>query len=137
MLAPAGTTAAYPPSRAADRDPIIIPGSLDEALEEYSNWHQSRVSSQEFKDDIRKARDVAFANSLDLKQIYEDQDWDFFVKNGVKVGAARCFVSDIREWVKQLRWHFCKRFCRDICLEICSKFLLLAPSESYRRSGTA
>jgi hypothetical protein len=39
---------------------------------------------------------------VNLKQIYKDQDWDFFVKNSVKVGAARRFVSDISKWAKQL-----------------------------------
>lgn len=54
------------------------------------------------EDDIEKTRDVALGNGLDLKQIYEDQDPDFFIKQGVKVGVARRFVRDIRDWVNQL-----------------------------------
>jgi hypothetical protein len=41
---------------------------------------------------------VALANGLDLKQINRDKDADFFMKHGVMVGVARCFVDDIREW---------------------------------------
>jgi hypothetical protein len=59
------------------------------------------VSSEIFIDHIKKACDVALENCLNLKQIYEDQDPDFFVKQGVKVGVARRFVSDISHWVKQ------------------------------------
>jgi hypothetical protein len=44
---------------------------------------------------INKARDMTLENCLDLMQIYEDQDPGFFVKHGVKVGAARRFVRDI------------------------------------------
>lgn len=38
---------------------------------------------------------MTLENGLDLMQIYEDQDPDFFVKRGVSLGAARRFVSDI------------------------------------------
>ncbi|KAJ5223962.1 hypothetical protein N7468_008504 [Penicillium chermesinum] len=68
-------------------------------VEEYAIWHQSRVSSEAFRENIQKARDVALENCLDLKQIHEDQDPEFFVKHGVKAGAARRFVSDIAQWV--------------------------------------
>lgn len=82
-------------------DSIDIPGLLDKAVEEYATWHRSRVSSETFSENIQKARDVALENCLDLKQIYEDQDPGFFVKHGVKAGAARRFVSDIEYWVQR------------------------------------
>ncbi|KAJ5703721.1 hypothetical protein N7493_010859 [Penicillium malachiteum] len=87
-----------------DREPLIFserssPLLLDIAVKEYAIWHQSRVSSETFRENIQKARDVALENCLDLKQIHDDQDADFFVKNGVKAGAARRFVSDIARWV--------------------------------------
>jgi hypothetical protein len=50
---------------------------------------------------------VTLENCLDLMQIYEDQDPGFFVKHGVKVGAARRFVRDIGLWVKQRRQATC------------------------------
>ncbi|KAJ5720259.1 uncharacterized protein N7483_008193 [Penicillium malachiteum] len=84
-------------------DTIDIPGLLDIAVKEYAAWHQSRVSSQTFRENIQKACDLALENCLDLKQIHDDQDADFFVKNGVKAGAARRFVSDIARWVTRNR----------------------------------
>ena len=59
-------------------DPIDIPGLLDIAVKDYATWHQSRVSSETFGENIQKARDVGLENCLDLKQIHEDQDPDFF-----------------------------------------------------------
>lgn len=75
-------------------DSIGIPSLLYVAVEEYTNWHLSRVSAEMFKENIRQARDVTLENCLDLKQIYDYIDPDFFVK-GVKIGVARRFVSDI------------------------------------------
>lgn len=42
-----------------------------------------------------KARDVAHENFLDLKHIHDERDAGFFIKNGVKAGAARQLVSNI------------------------------------------
>ncbi|KAJ9481151.1 hypothetical protein VN97_g12352 [Penicillium thymicola] len=97
------TTAAAESTTPAPKptDPIDIPGLLDIAVKEYATWHQSRVSSETFRENIQKACDVALENCLDLKQIHDDQDADFFVRNGVKAGAARRFVSDIARWVTQ------------------------------------
>ncbi|KAF4766946.1 hypothetical protein HAV15_009615 [Penicillium sp. str.  len=88
------------PSMAPTSDPIDIPGLHDVAVEEYSNWQQSRVSRDILKDDIRKARDLALANGLDLQQIHSDQDPDFFIKQGISMGVARRFVSEITQWAK-------------------------------------
>ena len=85
----------------------MVHGLLDVAVEEYTGWQQSRVSNETFRDNIKKARDVTLENCLDLMQIYEDQDPGFFVKHGVKVGAARRFVRDIGLWVKQRRQTTC------------------------------
>lgn len=98
-----GNSSASLPSRIPPPDPIEIPGLHDVAVVEYSDWQQSRVSSEALKDDIRKARDLALANGLDLKQIHGDQDTDFFIKQGVKVGVARRFVCEIVEWVSSLK----------------------------------
>lgn len=84
-----GNSSAPLPSRISPPDPIEMPGLHDVAVVEYSDWQQSRVSSEAPKDDIRKARDLVLANGLDLKQIYGDQDAYSFIKQGVKVGVAR------------------------------------------------
>jgi len=95
------TTAAaeYTTPVSKQTDPIDISGLLDIAVKEYTIWYQLRISSETFRGNIQKARDVALENCLDLKQIHDDQDPEFFVKNGVKAGAARRFVSDIARWV--------------------------------------
>ncbi|OQD97695.1 hypothetical protein PENSOL_c011G11389 [Penicillium solitum] len=63
---------------------IIIDGLLDVAVDEYTEWQQSRI--------------------------YEDQDPGFFVKHGVKVGAARRFVRDIGLWVKRRKEVACNEY---------------------------
>jgi hypothetical protein len=35
-------------------------------------------------------------NSLDLEQVYKDQDPEFFIEKGIKIGITRRFVEDIR-----------------------------------------
>jgi hypothetical protein len=103
MLAtPEDTPPLLPHSSSDMVDMLLIPDlPLDIAVKEYSHWHQSRVDSETLKDDIEKARELALANGLDLKQIHEDRDPEFFIKHGVKVGVARRFVNDIRQWVEQ------------------------------------
>jgi hypothetical protein len=63
---------------------LDIPRFLDKAVEKYAVWHQSRVSSETFKENIQKARDVALKHCFDLRQIHQDQDPGFFVKHGLK-----------------------------------------------------
>ncbi|PGH11271.1 hypothetical protein AJ79_05006 [Helicocarpus griseus UAMH5409] len=81
LTTPAGTPAVYPSSRSADPDPIIISTLLDVAVEQVAS--------------ITKKPVMVRSNCLDLKQIYEDQDWDFFVKNGVK-GVVGGYHLDVR-----------------------------------------
>lgn len=71
---------------------------LDTAVREYTNWQQSLVDSHAFKENIMKACDVGLSNGLDLEQINEDKYSEFFMKQCVMIGVARCFVDDIREW---------------------------------------
>ncbi|KFY47126.1 hypothetical protein V494_00147 [Pseudogymnoascus sp. VKM F-4513 (FW-928)] len=89
----------------ADQPPPITPlgvtGFRDAAVKEYSNWQQSKVVDLAWKAEFQKACDVAMAHGLDLEQIYKDQDASFFTTNGVMLGIARRFVSDIKYWVKQ------------------------------------
>jgi hypothetical protein len=48
----------------------------------------------------QKACDATLLEMLDLEQVYEDQDPDFFIQSGVKRGIARRFVSDIGRWAE-------------------------------------
>jgi hypothetical protein len=80
---------------------LDIPGFLDTAVETYSEWQQSRVRREDQKDEIRKLCDIALNQGLDLQQLYDDQDPDFFIKQDIKVGIARRVISDIGYWVEQ------------------------------------
>lgn len=42
-------------------------------------------------------------NSLNLKQVYQDQDPEFFISKGIKIGIARRFVQDIQRWVENVK----------------------------------
>jgi hypothetical protein len=76
--------------------PLTVPGLRDTAVKEYCDWQQSQVGDLEWKAGFQKAYDVAMKHGLDLQQIYEDQDPSFFTSNGVMMGIARRFVSDIK-----------------------------------------
>jgi hypothetical protein len=80
---------------------LDIHGFLDVAVEEYSDWQQSRVRREDQKNEIQKLCNIALDHGLDLQQLYDDQDPGFFTKEGVKVGIARRFIRDIQYWVQQ------------------------------------
>jgi len=63
------------------------------------------VSTNNFKENNRKAREIVLDNCLDLGQLPNPEIGpDFFVKEVVKIGVAYKFVSDTKKWLKQ-----CKR----------------------------
>ncbi|KAJ5112819.1 hypothetical protein N7532_000864 [Penicillium argentinense] len=57
---------------------------------------RSRLSDEALKAEIRKACDVAIDHGLDLEQIGEDKDPNYFKARGVDWGIARRCVRDIR-----------------------------------------
>ncbi|KAG9249510.1 uncharacterized protein F5Z01DRAFT_669079 [Emericellopsis atlantica] len=85
--------------RAAD---FFIPEPRDKAIQTYCQWHCNRIIGAEWKKGFQKAFAVAMKECLDLKHIYEDQDVDFFVQNGVSRGIARSFVGDIKAWASEV-----------------------------------
>jgi hypothetical protein len=99
LISSSSGTEATPP-KITQADSIDIPGLLEEAVEEYTSWYLSRVNTDNFRENIKKARDVTLENTLDLRQIRDEINPDFFVKQGVKIGVARRFVSDISLWLK-------------------------------------
>jgi hypothetical protein len=80
---------------------LHVSGFLDIAVEEYSNWQQSRVKREDQKEDIQNMCNMALEHGLDLQQLYDDRDPDFFISRGIKLGVARRFVRDIGYWVQQ------------------------------------
>ncbi|KAL2788742.1 hypothetical protein BJX66DRAFT_326872 [Aspergillus keveii] len=94
------TTQLQPPAR----EKLKIRGPRDTAVRVYCEWQESNVVDENLKANFRKARDLVISNGYDLEQVDSEQDPGFFVEflkqNGVIVGIARCFVSDIRDWVE-------------------------------------
>jgi hypothetical protein len=101
MQSEAAATA--PTTKASLPQDFELPGFRDVALNEYSEWHQSRVFDITLKADFQKARDVALENALDLDLIHEENDPDFFEKQGVKRGTAKRFVRDISRWATRYK----------------------------------
>jgi hypothetical protein len=79
---------------------LDIPGPRDLAVAAYSRWQQSNVADEAQKMEYQKACDLTLLEMLDLEQLHEDQDYDFFIQNGVKRGVARRYVSDIGRWAE-------------------------------------
>jgi hypothetical protein len=100
---PAGTPAPDLPSVSTRVNRLDIPGHRDVAIKKYSNWQQSQVNDKILKVEFQKACDVTLADGLDLEQIYQDQDPEFFIEKGIKRGIARRFVGDINQWVKSCK----------------------------------
>ena len=78
-----------------------IPGPRDLAVKSYSEWQEANVFDEMLKADFQKACEVAIAYGLDLEQVHEDQNPDFFTQNGVRLGISRRFVGDIIDWATQ------------------------------------
>ncbi|KAJ5450421.1 uncharacterized protein N7458_006870, partial [Penicillium daleae] len=51
--------------------------------------------SPSLKAAFRQAYDIILDDSLDLEQVYKDQDPKFFIDKGIKRGITRRFVEDI------------------------------------------
>ncbi|KAH1971260.1 hypothetical protein KXV92_007769 [Aspergillus fumigatus] len=87
------------PSTSDER--LVIPGPRDAAVRDYCKWLESKVTDETYKADFRKACEVTLAHHLDLELVFEDQDPNFFIGQGVKRGTARRFVRDIPEWAEK------------------------------------
>jgi hypothetical protein len=83
--------------------PLDIPGHRDVAVKEYGEWQVSNVDNDTLKTAFREVCDVMLENGLDLEQVYKDQDPNFFIEKGIKIGIARRFVEDIGKWVKNVK----------------------------------
>ncbi|KAJ5903873.1 hypothetical protein N7504_006256 [Penicillium tannophilum] len=83
--------------------PLEIPGSTDRAVEEYTEWLVSTVDRDTLKASFRQTCEVMLENGLDLEQVYKDQDPNFFIERGIKIGIARRFVENFAKWVKKVK----------------------------------
>ncbi|KAL4937299.1 hypothetical protein BDV06DRAFT_227080 [Aspergillus oleicola] len=84
----------------ANTSRLNLTGLRDANVQAYCDWQQSQVGHASWKVEFQKACDVALNNGLDLDQIDELSDPDYFESRGVKWGIARRFVKDIRFWAE-------------------------------------
>jgi putative lipase involved disintegration of autophagic bodies len=79
-----------------------IPGMRDVNVNKYCIWHCSKNANTVWKMEYKKACDLTLAEGLDLEQIHLDQDAQFFVDKGVKIGIAKRWVSDVEVWFRDM-----------------------------------
>ena len=96
-------SAAQPAADVKDLSLLDIPGPRDEAVKEYSEWQMSNVTDDTLKAAFQQVCNVMLENDLDLEQVYKDQDPEFFIDKGIKMGIARRFVEEIRRWVESVK----------------------------------
>jgi hypothetical protein len=77
-----------------------IPGPLDEAFQHYCSWLSSKVTREVLKREYQKVCHITLDEGLDLDLVYEAQDPTFYIDKGIKIGVARRFIRDIKEWAK-------------------------------------
>lgn len=82
---------------------LDIPGFLDEHVEEYCNWQQSRVKKPALKEDCKRACDVMIEQGRDLNLIRRNPNPKFLIDEGVKSGTAERIVSDIDYWFENIK----------------------------------
>jgi hypothetical protein len=63
----------------------------------------TRVKRDDLREGVRRIRDIALKEGLDLVQIHQDQDPDYFIKDGVQASVAKRFVREIPDWVEQYK----------------------------------
>lgn len=78
---------------------LPIPEPRDTAIRTYCQWQCSRITSADWRKGFQKAYTVAMKQCMDLAHIFEDQDVEYFVTEGVPLGIAKSFVRDIEKWV--------------------------------------
>jgi hypothetical protein len=100
MATPADSPPSVPNSNSSIVDPIVIPDlPLDEAVKRYATWHKSRVASQEMKDNVDLACQIALSNGFDLRQIDKDRNCKGYTDEGVLEGVARRWTDEVRDWL--------------------------------------
>ncbi|KAM0293718.1 hypothetical protein ACHAPM_011518 [Fusarium culmorum] len=95
------------PSGSAEGSPYApkylgIPGMRDVNVNKYCIWQCSKNANTVWKMEYKKACDLTLAEGLDLEQIRLDQDAQFFIDKGVKIGIAKRWVSDVEVWFRDL-----------------------------------
>ena len=82
------SSAETPVSYASPNEPCF----RDVAVNEYIDWQWSKVHDERLEVEFQRARDITLEYGPDLKQVYEDQGQEIFIKHGVKRPFAQHFM---------------------------------------------
>ncbi|KAH9205092.1 hypothetical protein DL95DRAFT_470884 [Leptodontidium sp. 2 PMI_412] len=105
-MLPAPAAGVPAPERAPVPEPIHhlnISGFLDDQVEEYCAWQQSRVRKPHLKAEYQKACDVMIEDGITLGLIKRDPNPKLLTDQGVKRGPAEHVVGDIDFWLKNVK----------------------------------
>ena len=84
------------------QSPVFVTDHHDTAVQKYSKWLQSRYHGSVYKEAIAAAERIVQERMLGLDHIHEDRKWQFLEDEGIPVGIARRFVSDIKLYFRHL-----------------------------------
>lgn len=101
----ATTAMGGPKGVAKHRAPVELAGLRDCAVKQYCVWLQSMVECPRLKEEFRKARDQTLEDGFTLPQVYEDNDPDYYIRNGIKAGIARQWVDEVAAWAEHMSTH--------------------------------
>jgi hypothetical protein len=87
------------PSKYTPIDHLDIPGFLDDQVEEYCAFLQSRVRDPNKKIQYQKACDVILEEDMDLELIRRNPNTKFLTDKGIKRAPAKHVVGNIDYWV--------------------------------------
>lgn len=73
---------------------LDIPGFRDDAVRDYVRYLQGKVRSKKHRDEFEKAGKIVLDNFLDLEQVYQEQNANFFCRrmrrSGYRGSACHC-----------------------------------------------
>ncbi|KAH7108613.1 hypothetical protein B0J13DRAFT_591350 [Dactylonectria estremocensis] len=82
--------------------PIEVINPRDKAPGVYCQWHCAQINDPNWRAGFREACRITMDTCLDLRHVYADQNVDFYVAQGIKIGIARSSVGDIRSWADEV-----------------------------------
>lgn len=85
------------------RSPIELAGFRDVNVGAYTDWHYSQVNSEIPKTQFKLCGTRTLEEGYDLEQLHEEQNFQFLVDGGVKIGYAKRYIRDIPKWAKQYK----------------------------------
>ena len=102
VSSPAGALA--PDMRSSTAIPLLdVPGLLDEQVEHYCSWQQSRFKKATAKAEYKKACDWLIEEGMTLPLMLRDPNPKLLTDQGIKRGPAEHIMGDIDLWVKTKR----------------------------------